>query len=349
MVGHGALRCPSAVHLIALDDEAGTHLYVSSRTGEVVLDTDRRERFWNWFGAIPHWIYLTPLRAQTELWRNVVIWVSGAAVLVAFSGLWIGILRLRPRRRYRFGAVTPYRGWAALHHVAGIVGGLTLFTFIASGWLSMNPNRWFGPRSPSQEMLERYAGTTDPGIEVDLEATRLAARDGAVEVRFLWLAGRGHAATITRDERTKGCCGADDPPAPSLAWVSEAARRLIPDASLTGLQILREEDGYWYSHHHPRAVPVLRARFDDPSGTWFHIDPATGEILGRLDRSARTYRWAFNGLHSFDLQPLLRYQPAWDVLMWLLSGTGLAVALSGVVMGWRRIGRPRRRAVRQSP
>ncbi|WP_419952121.1 hypothetical protein [Methylobacterium sp.] len=125
--------------LLALGDPAGTRLYVSSRTGEIALDTSRHERVWNWLGAIPHWIYPTPLRAQADLWRDIVLWVSGIAILSALSGLWIGLLRLRPRR-YASGAMTPYRGWAAWHHLSCLVGGVTLLTFIVSGWLSMNPN-----------------------------------------------------------------------------------------------------------------------------------------------------------------------------------------------------------------
>jgi hypothetical protein len=43
--------------LVALGDAAGTELNVSERSGEIVLDTTRVERIWNWLGSIPHWIY----------------------------------------------------------------------------------------------------------------------------------------------------------------------------------------------------------------------------------------------------------------------------------------------------
>lgn len=47
---------------VPVRDAAGLTLYVSSRTGEVVNDTTRWERGWNWLGSIPHWIYLRAAR-----------------------------------------------------------------------------------------------------------------------------------------------------------------------------------------------------------------------------------------------------------------------------------------------
>ena len=105
-------------HLVALGDPDDTRLYVSARTGQIALDTTGRERLWNWFGAIPHWIYLTPLRAQAALWRDVVLWISGVAIAGAVTGLWVGLQRVRLRRPYASGSVSPYRGWAAWHHIS---------------------------------------------------------------------------------------------------------------------------------------------------------------------------------------------------------------------------------------
>jgi len=114
---------------------------------------------------------------------------------------------------------------------------------------------------------------------------------------------------------------------------------LMPNAALTMRQRLETPDAYWYSHHQQRVIPVLRAGFDDDAHTWFHIDPVTGEILGRTDDSRRTYRWLFNALHSFDYALLLQYRPAWDITVWLLSLIGLTVSVSGVVIGWRYLRR----------
>ena len=49
------------------DDPDRTTLYVSSTNGEIVLRTTATQRFWNWFGTIPHWLYFSALRSDGPL------------------------------------------------------------------------------------------------------------------------------------------------------------------------------------------------------------------------------------------------------------------------------------------
>lgn len=324
-------------HLVGLGDGDGTRLYVSSLTGEVALDTTRTERLWNWFGAIPHWIYLTPLRAEAELWRDVVLWVSGVAILNAVAGLVAGIVRFRLRRRYPSGAATPYRGLAAWHHLGGLIGGASLLAFIVSGWLSMNPNRWFSSPSPTHEMLERYAGRPD-APPVDLARLREGVGPDAVQVRFGLVGGHWRTLVLRRDGRIERCCApANETDEDVARAILEAAPRLLPGATLLRAETLTEEDAYWYSRRRERVLPVIRAVFGDADATWFHIDPRSGEVLGRLDRSGRVNRWLFDALHTLDLAILLRHPPARDLAIWLLSAAGLVISVSGTVLGWRRL------------
>lgn len=321
-------------HRIALGDAADTHLYVSAATSEIALDTSRHERFWNWFGAVPHWIYFTPLRSQVELWRDVVLWLSGISVVGALMGFVVGVMRVRLRRRYAKGAMTPYRGWMAWHHLGGLVAGVTLVTFILSGWISMNPNRWFSPREPDRAALERYQGTPETPTIFDRQALADVC-SGATEARFTRIDGQGYVILACPWNTEKTCC--DPMSGPSPERIARAAARLIPTSPPPQIERLTDDDVYWYSHHQERKLPVLRVQFSDPAATWFHVDPATGGILNRIDRSNRIYRWLFNGLHSFDFAFLVRYRPAWDLVLLALSVGGLAIALSGIVIGWRRL------------
>lgn len=321
--------------LIALGDPGGTQLYVSERSGEIVLDTTRTERVWNWLGSIPHWIYPTILRKDGPLWRSVVLWVSGICMIVAVSGIWIGILRVRLRRRYSGNAITPYRGWMAWHHVTGFFAGVFVLTWMFSGWLSLNPGGYFAGRGASREMALRYAGHETPDIAAEFRAR---PQGDMVEVRFVWLDGRPLMIAVDREDRPRVLDPVSGVPAPlSDAQIFAAARRLMPRADMTMQQRLVAEDAYWYSHHHQRVLPVLRAGFDDAAQSWFHIDPRTGEILGRSDASRRTYRWLFNALHSLDFHALIAHRPAWDIVVWLLSLLGIVISTSGVVIGWRRL------------
>lgn len=323
--------------LVSLGDERKTELYVSEKTGELVLDTTRRERVWNWLGSIPHWIYPTILRKDGETWRQVVLWISGICIVAAVTGFWIGVLRLRLRQRYARGTVTPYRGWMAWHHIAGLIGGVFVLTWMFSGWLSLNPGGYFGGRGPTREMAVRYAGHDTPQISAALPSV---PPSGAVEARFVWLGSRALMVLTDRDGRQT----TSDPATGVTVAVSDdeifaAARRLLPSSPMTMHLRLEQFDSYWYKHHSDRKLPVLRVGFDDADNSWFHIDPVTGDILGRTDDGRRSYRWLFNALHSLDFPLLLNTRPAWDIVVWLLSLAGMIVSVSGIVIGWRRLRR----------
>lgn len=320
-------------YLVALGDAAGTQLYVSQRSGEIELDTNRSERVWNWLGAIPHWIYPTVLRQDGALWRSVVLWISGICMVVAVSGIWIGILRVRLRRRYNGGAISPYDGWMKWHHVTGLFSGVFVLTWIFSGWMSLDPGRLFDTGNVSPDMLQRYAGHDAASFAATVPAVPPAA---AVEARFVWLGG---APLLLLADRT-GMQTAVDIATGALAPLSDAtifnaARALIPQAAMPLQLRLDRYDSYWYAHHQQQALPVLRAGFDDDTRSWFHIDRNSGAILNRIDPRRRGYRWIFNALHSFDFPLLLAYRPAWDAVVWSLSLLGLIVSVSGVVIGWR--------------
>ncbi|WP_338026633.1 hypothetical protein [Bradyrhizobium acaciae] len=141
----------------------------------------------------------------------------------------------------------------------------------------------------------------------------------------------GEPVTLSRDE------------------IIAAARGAMPGVSMVSARQLDEPDAYWYTLHHARELPVLRIGFDDPAHTWLHISPVTGDILDRSDDSRRSYRWLFNALHSLDFPLLLSLWPVRDVVVWLLSAIGTIVSISGIVIGWRRLRRPKVRSLARSP
>jgi hypothetical protein len=158
-------------------------------------------------------------------------------------------------------------------------------------------------------------------------------------VSFSWVGGT--PVMLTRAKEATRLLSATTGQSLTLdeAHLQRAAQAVYPASRIASFDRLTEEDIYWYSHHRRRPLPVMRAEYDDANGTWLFIDPATGEIAGLSDYSARTYRWLFNFLHDYDLPILLRNQPARDLLVWLLSIGGLIISISGVVLGWRTLAR----------
>ncbi len=74
------LRADLPFYRLRLSGKEHRYLYVSSTTGKILSESTRSERFWAYVGAIPHWIYITGLRQNVELWKNVVIWIAPSAV-----------------------------------------------------------------------------------------------------------------------------------------------------------------------------------------------------------------------------------------------------------------------------
>ena len=328
------------LHRVALNDARGREFYVSSHTGEIVLDTDAWERAWNWVGSVLHWLYFRDLRANPGAWTQVVLWTSGAGIFVAVSGLWLGIDRLRLRRRHRGGSITPYRGWMAWHHVVGSVGGLFLLTWIFSGWLSMGPPVPWAGDFDARRVAEGNAAFTGREAEFITPLPVLnSLRDRDVrEASFVWALGQPLILLQTGEGnlQTLDAASGQSEELQESALIAAAAR-LLPNARLIETQRLAQADAYWYSRRGELKLPVLRFIFDDADRTWIHIDPQTGQVLRWLTHGDRIDRWMFNALHSLDFHWLLAHRPAWDVVMWVLSLAGIVISISSVVIGWRRL------------
>jgi uncharacterized iron-regulated membrane protein len=334
-----------------MGDIDGTVVYVSSRTGEIVQNATYRERAWNWVGAVPHWIYFAPIRRDQELWRQAVMWLSGPLVIGAVAGVWLGIIRLRPSRARPLPiipgtapatrasrSVSPYRGWMKWHHIAGLVGGVFLCTWIFSGWLSVNPFHVFARTTPTPGQIIAFTGWT-PSCRLGTTAAALANAGDASEISFAWSDGKGTMLSRTAGSSTLREASTGAPLALGDPDLTAAAARMYPHNAVVSSHRLTEPTFYWYSHNDKRPLPVIEVQFDDAAATAIYVDPANAGIAGLTDRSARANRWLFDLLHDWDLPILLRHRPVRDALIWLLSFAGLIISVSGVVIAWRTLKR----------
>ncbi|WP_256081525.1 PepSY domain-containing protein [Massilia sp. YIM B04103] len=335
----GSVKMHRPLYRVEADDAAGSVLYVSGRTGELVRDTTRSERAWNWAGSVIHWIYFTPLRTHGQPWRQVVMWTSGAAFLLVMAGMVLGIQRVRLRQPYASGRRSPYRGWQAWHHWLGLVIGTLTLTWLFSGWLSVTPFDWLS--SPGVTAKDKLAFAGGPLNQEDLSrvlAPAIRARPGLLELEWRRVGGKLYFSALERTGRRllNPESGTVVTSIPNEALLL-AVRATRPDIPLQAVDLLASGDSYYYSHHADRPFPVMRVQFMLADDTSFYIDPAQGTLVGHVDSNGKWNRWLFNGLHQLDFAASLRTRPVWDVMVASLSVLGAMLSTSGLVLGWRRL------------
>ncbi|OKO84376.1 PepSY domain-containing protein [Bradyrhizobium sp. AS23.2] len=316
---------------VALGDAAGTEVYVSSLTGEVILDTTRSERGWNLAGSVLHWIYPTVLRSNWALWDRVVWTLSLLASIAALLGAVLGFVRIR-RRGWLIGS--PYRGWHALHHLIGLAATVFVLTWIFSGWLSMDHGRLFsrGQLSPAEASVTNAAPDWTAASSLDRQPISSSAREvewfafiGTIYRRDRVDLGRQtliRAGDASRDGQT-GVLSARE--------VQELTTRLATGCGAPS--ILANDDDY-PAQSAVSGAPVYRSRCGD---LWFDIDGADGNVLQRLDASRRAYRWSYSALHTLDFPVLMARPRLRDVLIVGLCALGLVFSVTGIAVGWRRL------------
>ncbi|NVM79644.1 hypothetical protein FHW83_005485 [Duganella sp. SG902] len=335
----GRVKEHRPLYRVAAVDAAGSVLYVSGRTGELVRDTTRSERAWNWAGSVIHWIYFTPLRTHGQPWRQVVMWSSGAAFLLVMLGMVLGIQRVRLRRRYAGGRRSPYRGWQAWHHWLGLGMGTLTLTWLFSGWLSVTPFDWLS--SPGVTDKDRLAFAGGPLEPKDLSlsvAELVRTHTGLLELEWRRVDGRLYLSAFDRMRRRlfDAASGLVVTSIPEQTLL-HAVRATRPDVPLLAAEMLGTGDSYYYSHHAEAAFPVLRVRFKLTDEATFYVDPAQGLLAGYADSNSKWNRWLFNGLHQLDFAAMVRARPAWDIMVASLCVLGAMLSATGLVLGWRRL------------
>jgi len=320
------------LYRISLNDDPGTELYVSSTTGEVVRDTTRRERWWNYAGSVIHWIYPTVLRRDWRAWDATVWALSLVALITAISGALLGTLRINVAHGR---VVSPYRGWHAWHHWLGLGCMTFLLTWIFSGWLSMDHGLLFSTGKPSAMETAAVAGATTWNKLSTTENQTLPAP--AREIEWFVFGDRIYRRErISLEAQNLSLAGAAPVAGRTFlqaADVTSVAHNLAPDC-LPAVPVAAMDD-YPVASAMPDA-PVYRLVCGE---TWFHFDGANGAPLEKLDASRRAYRWLYQALHTLDFPALSARPSLRTALIVLLCMLGTVFSLTGVVIGWRRLRR----------
>lgn len=327
-------------------------VYVSSRTGEVVLDAPRLQQRWNYVGAWLHWLYFLRMQSVDPVWTWTVIVLSALCTVAAISGIVVGIWRWRFRGQYRSGSKTPYQEpWMRWHHLIGLMASAFVFTWIFSGLMSMNPLGVFSS-SHAALAIARYQGEVprDMGTIAQPAAVLAAVHTPQfVPVEIQWRRIGGDLFAVVLDGNADSRLVTERGGALQVSTAFDAGWlqgrvEAMSDARLRRFTILQAPDAYFY----PRAAeamngaavrcfPVAVADFDDAGATRVYVDLATGDPLLTMGKRERVGRWLFSFLHSWDLPALLRQPNSRLITLLLLSLAGTALCVTATAIGYRRL------------
>jgi hypothetical protein len=331
----------------------GQQVYMTESTADVVQYTTTGSRLGAYVGAIPHWLYFTPLRKNGRLWSRVVIWSSGIGAASALLGVAIGLWMYSPRKRYRNAAAPtsiPYRGQKRWHMLFGLVFGLGAITWAFSGMLSLEPfplatggpsggdaipqalggeveMRAFAPKSPRQALDE-----LSPRRVKQLEQGSFAG-----EPYYLATFEGGETYIVPVASAPRASFEPD--------WIVQIATRAVGPEGLAEIRVLDQYDRYYLDRRRRQPLPVVLARLNDAYDTRYYIDPKTARVVEAYSSQGWMNRWLYHGLHSFNFPWLYNYRPLWDIVVitFMLGGTALGV--TSLILAWRVLGRTLRRAI----
>jgi hypothetical protein len=319
----------------------GEEVYVSEVTGAVEQYTTRGSRLGAYLGAIPHWLYFTPLRENGLLWSRVVIAASALATMAALFGLVVGVWMYAPARG------VPYKGPKRLHMILGLFFGVVACTWAFSGMLSMDPFPIEGDGGPYVSRIAAALRGKRPPL--DAFASR-SPREALAEVptlqvkalEFTSFAGKPVYLATESPQRSR-IIPARGASAGGFDW-TRIAQVAAGAAPVSESVLLSEYDAYYLDRHNELPLPVVRLKLSDPSHSLYYIDPRTARIVGGYSSDTWISRWVYHGLHSLNFPWLYRYRPAWDIVVLALLGGGAALSITAMILAWRFLRRKLRLA-----
>jgi len=312
--------------IFELNDSEVSHLYLSRVTGELVQQVSFNERTWGWVGSVIHWIYPKIIRSNTDLWVQLVIWLSVVSLFMVVMGAVIGVVRLRHKGNWR---PSPYRGRFLWHHYTSLFAGVLMLTWLFSGLMSMYPWGLMEGRSFSAEKqnLRGRGFALTPKLKTVFEnLDSLNMPKKTVEIRGVMVAGYLNLTATNSIGKTTFVqrIAVDEFAENDFPSAAKLALRMRPDINTASVVLINSGDSYYYSHHKRRAFPVYRIIYED--GERIYLDGLTLDVAAVFDSARKTARWLYFGLHRGDFFPRLN-----GGLIWYLSWGGLLLVMTFAV------------------
>jgi hypothetical protein len=327
---------------VRMNDAAGTELYVSARTGEVLQRTRLVERVWNWSGAVIHWIYFTPLRKSYWAWNQVVWWISLVALLSSAVGAWLGVFRWASNRAAGRKGLSPFRGWMRWHHIIGLFASVIVVSWMLSGWLSMDHGRLFSRGEMTEEQIQQLRGMSLGAVTnaVTFESMRKVVP--ASELTFNAVAGRAFLTAYGPIGRDARILFLNQPPTPIVPSLPDSLLLSGVDHLWPGqVHAISVPDAYDDLYRHAESMPGNAEAFEvigNPA-LRIYIDRYSGRFLTVMDSSRRSYAWIYYALHTFQFPGLIEHPDIRTVLVLALLALGFTASATGVVLSVKRLRR----------
>ena len=327
------LRDDLPFYRLHLSGGTGHEVYVSSVTGEVLQESTRSERLWAWVGAIPHWIYFTYIRSQSELWRWIIIVIGAFGTFMALTGFYLGIVHYRTRAKKKAKKLfSPFpRKRYQWHHFFGTVGGVLIIAWVLTGLLSVVHY----PRTETKDYpIDRLEGKPLALSEYKTDLTTL--RLGEPELRSLSFTSLGDIP-ILRAEGGKDAHYYDARSAEPRPLSLDSTEILRELRSVFGPQhhyvtdYLTKYDTYYIHRAGKRPLPVWRVAIDTKDHHTYYVDPKTGSFHMYADNE-RIDAWMFMKFHRLQFTFLVNTPGAWTVVMWVCMLIGLVTSLTGLML-----------------
>jgi hypothetical protein len=335
------------MYKISMADEEHTRIYISEKSGSIVQETTRTSRWAGRLGAMPHWVYLRALYLQKGFWAQVVLVFVLLGILASLSGLIVGVIRLRKRKKgekKQWCSWSPYKKfWYKWHHISGFVFGLFVCTFILSGLISLTDiPKWMVPvhakvsaqKSWNQKVdLKQFSKVSFSEVWNTLDDTchiRKVAFKSAMNQPYLWIYRNDfeEADVYAIDEN-----GVHRKPNSTEEEINSWCQRTFPKVDYD-LKRQSEYDAYYQtSGMAARPLPVWQINLKDADHTRMYIDTKSGEVLSSYNANQRWRRWSYRALHSFDFPFLKQYECLRKILLMIVLLGGGIVSVSGFVLG----------------
>jgi hypothetical protein len=336
------LRNDFPIYKFYFSDKDKHQLYVSSVSGEALQFTNKNNRFWAWLGAIPHWVYFTSLRWNSQLWMDVVIWLSGLGCIMCIAGIIIGlrsyIVRYRKKKKWE----TPYKKPAyKWHHILGFIFGIFVFTFVFSGMMSLaTVPKWMVKVHNPDIQRKLFASDTVALQNYTLDYRKIIEQYKG-EIKSIELASFGDVPLY------KAIIG-------SQMYVFDASGDEVKLLEITGqmienrlskihseqisITLMHEYDNYYVDKKNRLPLPVYKVDVSDADNSTYYINLQNGNIR-YFNTNTKVRRWTYQVLHSFKLGFLVKRPVLWNIIMWTTMIGGTLVSLTGVWLGVRYVGR----------